>query len=205
MTDISDLQNVRPYVAPDVTQFSQNTRRVADRVTRYASLSGSEPGDTGTAGRWKVSAKIQQLLNTLKRPKRRPLPEFYEDNDIELEIAANIKDPNAPKPEGNTMTAVVGEQLKLSTGLPRTLEAAVQKYGSSSLKLPMATVLDTNGKMTTTLTYAKLLSRATKIAYALSTKTFSKGPEQVTLKPGDKVALVYPNSDPLKWVQPLKF
>lgn len=53
----------------------------------------------GTTGRWKVSAKIQQLLNTLKRPKRRPLPEFYEDNDIELEIAANPKDPNAPKPE----------------------------------------------------------------------------------------------------------
>lgn len=46
-----------------------------------------------------MSAKIQQLLNTLKRPKRRPLPEFYEDNDIELEIAANPKDPNAPKPE----------------------------------------------------------------------------------------------------------
>lgn len=54
---------------------------------------------TGT-GRWKVSAKIQQLLNTLKRPKRRPLNEFYEDDDIELEIAANPKDPNAPKPEG---------------------------------------------------------------------------------------------------------
>ena len=50
---------------------------------------------TGT-GRWKVSAKIQQLLNTLKRPKRRPLPEFYEDDDIELEMAAKNKDPNAP-------------------------------------------------------------------------------------------------------------
>lgn len=65
---------------------------------------------TGT-GRWKVSAKIQQLLNTLKRPKRRPLPEFYEDDDIELEIAANPKDPNAPKPEGSSMTSAVGEQL----------------------------------------------------------------------------------------------
>lgn len=198
ITDISDIQNVRPYAAPDITQFSQNTRRGADRVTRYVNISGAEPGDTGTAGRWKVSAKIQQLLNTLKRPKRRPLPEFYEDNDIELEIAANPKDPNAPKPEGSTMTPVVGEQLKLSSGLPRTLEAAVQKHGSNSMKLPMATVLDPNGKMTTTLTYAKLLSRATKIAYALSTKLFSKGPEQVSLKVGDKVALVYPNSDPLK-------
>lgn len=69
---------------------------------------------TGT-GRWKVSAKIQQLLNTLKRPKRRPLPEFYEDDDIELEIAANPKDPNAPKPEGSSMTSAVGEQLVVCT------------------------------------------------------------------------------------------
>jgi hypothetical protein len=69
---------------------------------------------TGT-GRWKVSAKIQQLLNTLKRPKRRPLPEFYEDDDIELEIAANPKDPNAPKPEGSSMTSAIGEQLVVCT------------------------------------------------------------------------------------------
>lgn len=154
--------------------------------------------ESGTTGRWKVSAKIQQLLNTLKRPKRRPLPEFYEDNDIELEIAANPKDPNAPKPEGSTMTPVTGEQLVVPSGLPRSLEAALQRYGTSSFKAPMATVLDPNGKMTTTLTYGKLLSRAMKIAYALSTKVFSKGPESITLKPGDTVALVYPNSDPLK-------
>lgn len=44
----------------------------------------------------------------------------------------------------------------------------------------------------------KLLSRAMKIAYALSTKVFSKGPESITLKAGDTVALVYPNNDPLK-------
>ena len=68
-------------------------------------------GTVTSTGRWKVSAKIQQLLNTLKRPKRRPLPEFYEDDDIELEIAANPKDPNAPKPEGATMTPAIGEQL----------------------------------------------------------------------------------------------
>lgn len=156
------------------------------------------PPFAGTTGRWKVSAKIQQLLNTLKRPKRRPLPEFYEDNDIELEIAANPKDPNAPKPEGNTMTPVTGEQLVVPSGLPKTLEAALQRYGTSSFKAPMATVLDPNGKMTTTLTYGKLLSRAMKIAHALSTKVFSKGPESITLKAGDTVALVYPNSDPLK-------
>lgn len=185
---------------PDITQFSANTRRGADRVTRYVNLNQSEPGDTSTAGRWKVSAKIQQLLNTLKRPKRRPLPEFYEDNDIELEIAANPKDPNAPRPEGASMTPVQGEQLVITSGLPRTLEAALQRYGTSSFKAPMATVLDPNGKMTTTLTYGKLLSRAQKIAHALTTKIFSKGPEQVQLKPGDRVALVYPNADPLNFI-----
>ncbi|XP_040171606.1 disco-interacting protein 2 isoform X16 [Anopheles arabiensis] len=196
----SQQQRTTPYAAPDITQFSANTRRGADRVTRYVNLANQEPGDTSTAGRWKVSAKIQQLLNTLKRPKRRPLPEFYEDNDIELEIAANPKDPNAPKPEGSVMTPVHGEQLIVPSGLPRTLEAALQRYGTSSFKAPMATVLDPNGKMTTTLTYGKLLSRAQKIAYALSTKVFSKGPEQVALKPGDRVALVYPNSDPLNFL-----
>ncbi|XP_059609012.1 disco-interacting protein 2 isoform X3 [Phlebotomus argentipes] len=198
MTDISDFQ-IRPYAAPDITQFN-NTRRGADRVTRYVNVAGTEPGDTSTAGRWKVSAKIQQLLNTLKRPKRRPLPEFYEDNDIELEIAANPKDPNAPKPEGSTMTPVQGEQLVVMSGLSRTLEAALQRYGGNSPKSPMATVLDPNGKMTTTLTYGKLMSRAQKIAYALSTKIFNKGSEQITLKPGDRVALVYPNSDPLNFI-----
>ncbi|XP_037031686.1 disco-interacting protein 2 isoform X13 [Bradysia coprophila] len=200
MTDISEFQQgVRPYAAPDITQFN-NTRRGADRVTRYVNVSQTEAGDTSTTGRWKVSAKIQQLLNTLKRPKRRPLPEFYEDNDIELEIAANPKDPNAPRPEGNTMTPVTGEQLVIPSGLPRSLEAAVQRYGTNSFKAPMATVLDPNGKLTTTLTYGKLLSRAMKIAYALSTKVFSKGPESVTLKAGDTVALVYPNNDPLNFI-----
>lgn len=185
---------------PDITQFSANTRRGADRVTRYVNLNQQEAGDTSTAGRWKVSAKIQQLLNTLKRPKRRPLPEFYEDNDIELEIAANTKDPNAPRPEGSTMTPIQGEQLVITSGLPRTLEAALQRYGTSSFKAPMATVLDPNGKVTTTLTYGKLLSRAQKIAHALTIKIFSKGPEQVQLKPGDRVALVYPNADPLNFI-----
>ena len=33
----------------------------------------------------RVSAKIQQLLDTLKRPKRRPLNEYFEDNQEELE------------------------------------------------------------------------------------------------------------------------
>lgn len=79
-----------------------------------------------------MSAKIQQLLNTLKRPKRRPLPEFYEDDDIELEIAANPKDPNAPKPEGGTMTPAIGEQLVVS--LSQVLYNFISCHWSSDRK-----------------------------------------------------------------------
>ena len=104
-----------------MTHNTAASRRMtgADRVhrfsqSRHSSASEDNMGTVTSTGRWKVSAKIQQLLNTLKRPKRRPLPEFYEDDDIELEIAANPKDPNAPKPEGGTMTPAMGEQLVVS-------------------------------------------------------------------------------------------
>lgn len=33
----------------------------------------------------RVSSKIQQLLNTLKRPKRKPLQDFFVEEDDELE------------------------------------------------------------------------------------------------------------------------
>ncbi|CAH2035027.1 unnamed protein product, partial [Iphiclides podalirius] len=206
--DLSDITAHLPaYIQPDVTHTTSGARRggalVADRVQCYA-----QPEDTGTGtGRWKVSAKIQQLLNTLKRPKRRPLPEFYEDDDIELEIAANPKDPNAPKPEGGTMTPAVGEQLVVPAGLPRNLEAALQRYGTASFKANVATVLDPNGKLSNSLTYGKLLSRSLKIAHALLNKTFtskssSGGPltGDNSIKPGDRVALVYPNNDPINFV-----
>ena len=67
----------------------------------------------GTVSRsgYRVSAKIRQLLNTLKRPKRRHLEEFYEDDDVDLEMAANPKDPHAPSPEGSTMMPAAGPQL----------------------------------------------------------------------------------------------
>ncbi|XP_026314768.1 disco-interacting protein 2 isoform X7 [Hyposmocoma kahamanoa] len=206
--DINDIStNFPAYIQPDVTHTSAGARRggaqIADRVQCYAPTE-----DTGTGtGRWKVSAKIQQLLNTLKRPKRRPLPEFYEDDDIELEIAANPKDPNAPKPEGGTMTPAVGEQLVVPAGLPRNLEGALQRYGTASFKANVATVLDPNGKLSNSLTYGKLLSRSFKIAHALLNKTFtsknnSGGPltGDSSIKPGDRVALVYPNNDPINFM-----
>jgi acyl-CoA synthetase (AMP-forming)/AMP-acid ligase II len=45
----------------------------------------------------------------------------------------------------------------------------------------------------------KLLSRSQKIAYTLLNKAFSKGGE-TCLKSGDRIALVYPNSDPINFI-----
>lgn len=45
----------------------------------------------------------------------------------------------------------------------------------------------------------KLLSRSQKIAYTLLNKAFSKGGE-TCLKSGDRIALVYPNNDPINFI-----
>lgn len=145
------------------------------------------------SGRCKVSAKIQQILNTLKRPKRRPLPEFYIDDELDIEKAAKQIDPNAPKPEGGLMSPITGETLSVPSGLPKTLEEALHRYGTAMFKAPALTALDVAGKSNTTITYGKLLSRSRKIAYSLLNKVGHKG--ETRLKPGDRLALIYPNED----------
>lgn len=144
-----------------------------------------------------MSAKIQQILNTLKRPKRRPLPDFYIDDELDIEKAANQVDPNAPKPEGSVMNPIVGESLIVPPGLPKTLEEALHRYGTAMFKAPALTVLDLNGKSNATLPYGKLLSRSRKIAYTLLNKVGHKGENR--LKPGDRLALVYPNDDAISF------
>ena len=42
-------------------------------------------------------------------------------------MAATAKDPGAPLPEGSAMTPAVGAQLVIPAGLPRNLEAAIQR------------------------------------------------------------------------------
>lgn len=74
------------------------------------------------------------------------------------------------------------------------------RYGSASYKAPAATVLDPNGKLCVTLTYGKLLSRSYKIAYTLLNKALSRVVGECCLKPGDRIALVYPNDDPINFV-----
>ncbi|XP_017575556.1 disco-interacting protein 2 homolog B-A isoform X4 [Pygocentrus nattereri] len=146
----------------------------------------------------RVSTKIQQLLNTLKRPKRPPLSEFFMDDQEEI-VEVPRPDPNTPKPEGRQIIPVKGEPLGVVSNWPPALQAALTRWGATQGKSPALTALDITGKPLYTLTYGKLWSRSVKLAYTLLNKLGTKN-EQI-LKPGDRVALVYPNSDPgMFWV-----
>uniref|UniRef100_A0A4W3GMY7 Disco interacting C n=1 Tax=Callorhinchus milii TaxID=7868 RepID=A0A4W3GMY7_CALMI len=141
----------------------------------------------------RVSAKIQQLVNTLKRPKRPPLREFFVDDFEEL-LEVQHPDPNLPRPEGAQMLAVRGEQLGVVTNWPPSLEAALQRWGTISPKAPCLTTMDTNGKPLYILTYGKLWTRSMKVAYNILHKLGTK--QEPMVRPGDRVALVFPNNDP---------
>ncbi|XP_072338076.1 disco-interacting protein 2 homolog A-like isoform X1 [Scyliorhinus torazame] len=145
----------------------------------------------------RVSSKIQQLLNTLKRPKRPPLKEFFVD-DFEEQLEVPQADPNQPKPEGLQTTALQGEPLGVVTNWPPSLLAAVQRWGTTQPKASCLTSLDTTGKPVYTLTYGKLWTRSLKLAYTLLNKLSNKN--DPLLKPGDRVALVYPNNDPVAFI-----
>ncbi|KAK3604584.1 hypothetical protein CHS0354_005416 [Potamilus streckersoni] len=187
---------------PDVTNNAKSIRQ-ADRVGRGVSsvrVSGNvvlDEDDSAPRHQGKVSAKIQQLLNTLKRPKRKPLKDYFVDEDVAALEMPQV-DPNAPKPEGSILSPVVGDALIVPSGLPRNLEAALHRYGSSTYKANAVTVLDQNGKPSINLTYGKLHSKTQKIAYNLLNKVGQKG--EAPIKPGDRVALVFPNNDPISFI-----
>ncbi|XP_056670771.1 LOW QUALITY PROTEIN: disco-interacting protein 2 homolog A, partial [Monodelphis domestica] len=151
----------------------------------------------GVPAHSRVSSKIQQLLNTLKRPKRPPLKEFFVDDFEEL-LEVHQPDPNQPKPEGSQMTVLRGEPLDVAPDGPPSLLAALQRWGTAQPKAPCLTALDTTGKAVYTLTYGKLWSRSVKLAYTLLHKLPSKS--EPLLRPGDRVALVFPNSDPVMFM-----
>lgn len=139
----------------------------------------------------RVSTKIQQLLKTLKRPKKKPMEQFFEDDDDD-EITS--PDPECPKPEGTTSKPAVGDQLLIPEGLPNSFLDAVRRYGTSSNKAPAVSIADQNGKFSYTLIYGKLLSRSYRIAYALLHKVGShKDGTSIMLE--DRVALMYGSDD----------
>uniref|UniRef100_A0A8C6PKL9 Disco interacting B n=1 Tax=Nothobranchius furzeri TaxID=105023 RepID=A0A8C6PKL9_NOTFU len=192
---------------PDVTTVAPPTRgprvdlpsnAVVQGMSRGQSRSSMMETADGVPVSSRVSTKIQQLLNTLKRPKRPPLSEFFTDDSEEI-VQVPQPDPNTPKPEGRQIIPVKGEPLGVVSNWPPALQAALARWGATQGKSPALTALDITGKPLYTLTYGKLWSRSVKLAYTLLNKLGNKN-EQI-LKPGDRVALVYPNSDPgMFWV-----
>ena len=58
---------------------------------------------------------------------------------------------------GRLNTCFKRDVSQIPAGLPRSVEAAVERYGASSgFKAPVATVLDANNKLSTSLTYGEI-------------------------------------------------
>ncbi|XP_033274435.2 disco-interacting protein 2 homolog A isoform X13 [Orcinus orca] len=195
---VADLHSAPPDVT---TGLAQHQHTYCERP-QLASMRGAPRGGSRsvleTAGgvpvSSRVSSKIQQLLNTLKKPKRPPLKEFFVD-DLEEVLEVQQPDPGQPKPEGGQTAVLKGELLAVGSTWPPSLLATLQQWGTTQPKAPCLTALDTTGKAVYTLTYGKLWSRSLKLAYTLLNKLTSKN--EPLLKPGDRVALVFPNSDPV--------
>ncbi|XP_058039954.1 disco-interacting protein 2 homolog C isoform X5 [Ahaetulla prasina] len=201
LADVMSQTHIENHSAPpDVTTYTSEHSIQVERpqgstsraAPKYGNAELMETGD-GVPVSSRVSAKIQQLVNTLKRPKRPPLREFFVDDFEEL-LEVQQPDPNQPKPEGAQMLAMRGEQLGVVTNWPPSLEAALQRWGTISPKAPCLTTMDTNGKPLYILTYGKLWTRSMKVAYNILHKLGTK--QEPMVRPGDRVALVFPNNDP---------
>ncbi|XP_053352066.1 disco-interacting protein 2 homolog A isoform X3 [Clarias gariepinus] len=107
-------------------------------------------------------------------------------------------DPNQPKPEGVQMSPLHYEVLDLGKKWPPSLLASLQRWGNAHPKSPCLTSLDNTGKPLYTLTYGKLWTRSQKLAYTLLNKLSSRN--EPLLRPGDRVALVFPNNDPVMFM-----
>ncbi|XP_065149214.1 disco-interacting protein 2 homolog A isoform X4 [Paramisgurnus dabryanus] len=107
-------------------------------------------------------------------------------------------DPNQPKPEGGEMRPLDGEPLGVVTNWPLSLLASLHRWGTTQPKSPCLTALDNAGKSVYTLTYGKLWTRCLKLAYTLLNKLSSRN--EPLLRPGDRVALVFPNNDPVMFM-----
>ncbi|XP_046895577.1 disco-interacting protein 2 homolog B-A isoform X5 [Hypomesus transpacificus] len=182
----------------DLPPSTAAVRGMSRGQSRCSMLDTADGHRKGVPVNSRVSTKIQQLLNTLKRPKRPPLSEFFLDDSEEI-VEVPQPDPNTPRPEGRQIIPVKGEPLGVVSNWPPALQAALARWGATQAKSPALTALDITGKPLYTLTYGKLWSRSLKLAYTLLNKLGTKS--EPVLKPGDRVALVYPNSDPaMFWV-----
>eukprot|EP00117_Sycon_ciliatum_P046204 scpid7388/ scgid33116/ Disco-interacting protein 2 homolog B len=166
----------------------------AQSAPMYTASNAPAPGPVDL-GDTKVSAKIQQLLNTLRRPKknRKPIEQYFADDQKEDAPA----DPNAPKPAGPMMSPFSSEPLQVDSSMPRNLEAAIQRYASKNNgKLPAISQVEPNGKIAQVLSYGKLSSRSLKLSFTLLNKLSNLKGVDSNLKPGDRVAIIIGHNEP---------
>ena len=153
-------------------------------------------------GYYTVAGRTQQNSRQFARLHHQPIGTFL----TQYKIRENYKflqmisvpplDPAVPKPEGGTSVPACGEPLLVPSSFPQSIEAAIHKFANSSSKATCISVLDQFGKPLSSLTYVKLLNRAQKCAYHLLNNRLSTIGE-LHLKSGDRVALVFPNNDPI--------
>uniref|UniRef100_A0A8C4QYM6 Uncharacterized protein n=1 Tax=Eptatretus burgeri TaxID=7764 RepID=A0A8C4QYM6_EPTBU len=138
-----------------------------------------------------ISSRIQQLLNTLKRPKNLPFKEFFVDDEDTLETM--VQDPNRPLPMGPPSEPVHGEPFGVVSNWPSCLEAAVCRWGTQNTKASCLTTFDMNGKVFSTLSYVS--SPILKFCISLLHKHHCNSHHHFVCIVM-QVALVYSNSEP---------
>ncbi|MCI4390702.1 hypothetical protein PGIGA_G00125770 [Pangasianodon gigas] len=190
--DITSCMSDPPLVTMERAQVALPTKP----MPKYGNAELMETGD-GVPVSSRVSSKIQQLVNTLKKPKRRPLREYFIDDFEEL-LEVRQPDPSLPHPEGAESKIAQGEELGRLKNCPASLEAALQRWGAIAPKAPCLTITHAGAKQPYTLTYGKLWSRSMKVAYYILHKLGTK--QEPIVRPGDRVALVYPNNDPVAFL-----
>lgn len=66
---------------------------------------------------------------------------------------AKVVDPLAPRPEGAVIKPARGDHATISHSLPRSLDSALHRFGTSQAKTVAAMVLDHTGKPAYSLTF----------------------------------------------------
>ncbi|RXM28053.1 Disco-interacting protein 2-like A [Acipenser ruthenus] len=198
LADLMAQSQIENHSAPPDVTTGLSQRSVHIERPQVASVRGVPRGlhnttiletADGVPVNSRVSSKIQQLLNTLKRPKRPPLREFFLDDFEEL-LDVQQPDPNQPKPEGPAMSPLTGEPPGVVTNWPPSLLAAMQRWGTTQPKTPCLTALDNSGKPVYTLTYG---------LYLLLRQVFNSSGVQFK-ESLVQVALVFPNNDPVMFM-----
>uniref|UniRef100_A0A1I8IVH7 DMAP1-binding domain-containing protein n=1 Tax=Macrostomum lignano TaxID=282301 RepID=A0A1I8IVH7_9PLAT len=131
------------------------------------------------------SKKQQQQQQQTSTPG--PPPQLWR-----IRSSAKSTDASAPKPQGEESLPVVGEPAALPPPSHASIEEALARAASS--KSTAVSTMEPGGRLSSGLTYAKLYSRSRKLAHHLLNRLGHRG--DLSLKPGDRVALAYPGHDP---------